>query len=107
MIRRTRPVGHRAPYRAATPLVLLAALLGLLVFQEAQIPHVHDAATLGFYNEQHILDTLAGVSGDTPLPALPHAGRVMVVAAAAPQPPVVRPAAALARHTDARAPPAV
>ena len=95
-----------APYRKATPLVLLAALLGLLVVQEAQVPHVHEAATLGFYNEAHVLDTLAGVSGDAPLPAPPQAGRVMVVAVVGPPSPAVRPAADLARHAEARAPPA-
>jgi len=106
MMRHRLRVGDSAPYRKPVPLVLLAALLGLLVFQGAHIAHVHEAATLGFYNEAHVLDTLAGVSGDAPLSAPPEAAGVTVITAVPPPSPAVSPAAGLARHTEARAPPA-
>jgi hypothetical protein len=93
--------GLRAPVVA----LLLGALLGLVVVQDTQFPHVHEARTAGIYDEQHVLDTLARLSGAVPLPGAPAPGVVAAVAPAPALPDVPPTAARPERHADPRAPP--
>jgi hypothetical protein len=60
---------------------LLLLLIAVALPLEATQPiHLHDAGTIGIYNEEHVLASLDSVSGDLPLPDacaavfLPHVG---------------------------------
>jgi hypothetical protein len=61
-----RPFG-RLPH-PVWPLVVLLCL-GLLA-GGAGLPHLHESATSGFYNEAHVLEALAIVSVATPTPSI-------------------------------------
>ncbi|HEY7040847.1 MAG TPA: hypothetical protein VID28_18420 [Methylomirabilota bacterium] len=85
---------------------LLLLLITLAVPLEATQPiHLHDAGTVGLYNEEHVLASLDSVSGDLPLPDayaavfIPHVGGADRLTGFRLPPSVVS-------LTDSRAPPA-
>jgi len=53
----------------AAMVTLLLVLVALAVPLEASPPpHLHEAGTVGLYNEEHVLRSLDSVLGDLPLP---------------------------------------
>jgi hypothetical protein len=89
---------------------LMAALLLLLItlavpLEVSQPIHLHDAGTVGLYNEEHVLASLDSVSGDLPLPDAPTTHVVLHVASAG-RITDFRVPASVASLTDSRAPPA-
>jgi hypothetical protein len=62
----------RRPFaRFPGPVWALVVLLGLgLLTGPAALPHLHEGATPGFYNEAHVLEALATVSLDAPTPSI-------------------------------------
>jgi hypothetical protein len=89
---------------SAAVLLLAPALVAMLV-SAASLPHVHGGPEPGFFNQDHDLSTLAGLSGAALLSAVPSPATLVLVrgqsAGLAPQ----RPVAASRRHADPRAPP--
>jgi hypothetical protein len=88
---------------------VMAALLLLLItlavpLEVSQPIHLHDAGTVGLYNEQHVLASLDSVSGDLPLPDAPATHVVLHVALAG-RLTDFRLRASVASLTDSRAPP--
>ncbi|HKA62770.1 MAG TPA: hypothetical protein VKH83_10115 [Methylomirabilota bacterium] len=88
----------------------MAALLLLLItlavpLEVSQPIHLHDAGTVGLYNEEHVLASLDSVSGDLPLPDAPTT-HVVVHVASAGRITDFRLPASVASFTDSRAPPA-
>jgi hypothetical protein len=86
--------------------VLLLLLIALAVPLEATQPiHLHDADTVGLYNEEHVLASLDSVPGDLPLPDayaavfILHGGRPTRLSG-------FRLPASVVSLTDSRAPPA-
>jgi hypothetical protein len=87
--------------------VLLCLVLGLVVASGSVVGHVHDDAKAGYYNEQHVLGSLAARAGDSPMPAAASIAAVAgVVAPVVPPVEGARPASSL-RRSDPRAPPIV
>lgn len=92
--------------RVRLPIValVLGALLGLAALQDAQPLHVHQGP--GVFDEQHVLDTLARLSGAVPLPGASGVEVAAGVVAAPASRPAVPPAARPPRPSAPRAPPA-
>ena len=87
--------------------VLLCLVLGLVVASGSVVGHVHDDAKAGYYNEQHVLWSLAARTGDSPMPAAASIAAVaVVVAPVVPPAEGARPPSSL-RGADPRAPPIV
>jgi hypothetical protein len=85
---------------------LLLLLITLFVPLEATQPiHLHDAGTVGLYNEEHVLASLDSVSGDLPLPDVCTAVFILLVGGASRLTGFVLPAS-IVSLTDSRAPPA-
>ena len=97
----------RFPPRARAVMgTFLLLLVALAVPLEASQPlHLHEAGTVGLYNEEHVLASLYSVSGDLLLPDAPptvfiaHVGRAGLLASS-------RFAAPVVSLSDSRAPPA-
>ena len=85
--------------------LLLCLVLGMVVASGSVLAHVHDDA--GYYNEQHVLGSVATRAGDSPAPDAPALASVAVVAA--PVVPLAETTRATSRirSTDPRAPPTV
>lgn len=98
---------HSGRRRGAGAALVLAVTLAIIFTGGGQVLHLHQASTPGFYNERHVLESLAALSPDVPLPeALPAVGLAPIATAAAiaTDPLVCTPAA---RHAGPRAPPTV
>jgi hypothetical protein len=68
--------------------------------------HLHEAATAGLYNEDHVLASLEFLGGDGPLPDFPAAVSLTLIVAACALAGRTRPAAPALRLAGSRAPPA-
>ena len=98
-----RVVG-RAPGGRLRALLLIAVLaLGLL--HVAQPIHLHDATSLGLYNEAHVLAALDSVTVDVPLPDAPPGIAIALAPGAAPTATDHAPLALVSGCTQPRAPP--
>ena len=98
-----RPSGSLRLAAAALLLALVAVTLPL----KASYPrHVHDAPTAGVYNEDHVLASLEFLGGDGPLPDLPTAASLALIAAACALLRRTRPVVPALRLAGSRAPPA-
>jgi hypothetical protein len=86
-------------------VLLLAPALVAMVVSAASVPHLHVGSTPGFYNQEHDLSALAFLSGAAVLPAVIATAALVLVVAPLLAPAVPRPAQALRRHADPRAPP--
>ena len=85
---------------------LLFLLIALAVPLEATQPiHLHDAGTVGLYNEEHVLASLDSVSGDLPLPDA-YAAVFLLPVGGADRLAGFRLPASVVSLTDSRAPPA-
>ena len=94
----------RGPRCLALVAVVLAIAASLVV-AGSHVLHVHAADTAGFYNEQHVLQAVAGLTADVPVPSAPPASAAPLVVAASPA--ALRPVASApaVRRADPRAPP--
>ena len=93
------------PLRIAALALLLALVAIALPLKAGQPRHLHQAASAGLYNEEHVLASLEFVGGDVPLPDDPPTDLVALVAVPCASGPTARhtdPGASLA---DSRAPP--
>jgi hypothetical protein len=94
------------PRSRVVMVVLLLVLVALAVPLEASQPlHIHEAATAGLYNEEHVLATLDSLSGDLPLPGAGSTVFVAVVASACLLTGGARLSAPVPSLSDSRAPP--
>ena len=100
---RLRPLGS---LRLAAVALLLALVAVTLPLKAGHARHVHEASTAGLYNEDHVLASLEFLGGDGPLPELPAAASLALIAAACALPRGARPAVAALRLAASRAPPA-
>ena len=98
-----RPLGSLRLAAAALLLTLVAVTVPL---KASQPRHVHEAATAGVYNEDHVLASLEFLGGDGPLPDLPTAVSLALITAACPLFRRARPVAPALRLAGSRAPPA-
>jgi hypothetical protein len=100
---------HPAPFRSSRRSLGLAVLVtvGLvaLLVSGGQLRHVHESATLGLYNEQHVVQGLAALTNAAPLPDAPAAAYLLIVVATAAIVEALRLAVPAARHAAPRAPP--
>lgn len=88
----------------AAVLLLAAALVAMLV-SAASLPHVHGGPEPGFFNQDHDLSLLAGLSGAALLSAV-HSSATLVLVAGQPLGLATHHLqAAPRRHADPRAPP--
>jgi hypothetical protein len=64
---------HRPGSLRLAAFALLIALVSIALPLKSSLPrHLHDSATAGLYNEEHVLAALEFLGGDVPLPdALP------------------------------------
>ena len=100
-----QPAAPSNPCARSLMAVLLLLLIAVAVPLEVSQPiHLHDAGTVGLYNEEHILASLDSVSGDLPLPDAPATHVVLHIASAGRLTDFRLPAS-LASLTDSRAPP--
>ena len=97
----------RQPLRAVFVPVLLGLVLALGLVHGSQPLELHQAASPGLYNEEHVLAALDTLSGDAPLPHVLGAIWLPVAAGVALFATALRPLATPLRHTDPRAPPLV
>jgi hypothetical protein len=92
--------------RVGPALALLLVLgLALTALRAAQPLHRHHGATLGVYNEEHVLAALDSTISDVPLPVGQTSIALDLVPATPQLPAGARPPAPAARLTDSRAPP--
>ena len=98
-----RVVG-RAPGERLRALLLIAVLAAGL-FHVAQPIHLHDATSLGLYNEAHVLAALDSVTVDVPLPDAPPDVAIALAPEAAPTATDHTPLALVSGCTQPRAPP--
>jgi hypothetical protein len=89
---------------SAAVLLLAPALVAMLV-SAASLPHVHGGPEPGFFNQDHDLSTLAGLSGAALLSAVHSPAALVPVASQPLRLATHRPLAAPRRHADPRAPP--
>jgi hypothetical protein len=99
---RIRPLGS---LRLAAALLFALAVV-TLPLKASHPRHVHDAASAGLYNEDHVLASLEFLGGDGPLPDRPAAATLALIAAACGLPRRARPAVPARRLAGSRAPPA-
>jgi hypothetical protein len=85
---------------------LLAPALVAMLVSAASLPHVHGGPGPGFFNQDHDLSTLAGLSGAALVPDASPPARPVLVAGQSLGLAAHRPVAAPHRHADPRAPPA-
>lgn len=100
-MRRRRP----GPTRTAGIALLLALVAISLPLSLAQVRHLHQATSVGLYNEEHVLAALEFRGGDVPLPDGPPADFVALVVGPCPSVPLARHPDPVASLTDSRAPP--
>jgi hypothetical protein len=100
---KARPLGS---LRLAAAALLLALVAITLPLKASQTRHLHQAATAGLYNEDHVLASLEFLGGDGPLPELPAAVSLVLVVTACALAGGARPATAPLRLAGSRAPPA-
>ena len=90
---------------ALIPILLVGLALAGFLLSAASLPHRHDPAQPGLYNQEHDLSYLATFAGNGLVPDTPAAAPLIVLivfvaaAIAGAMPPVWR------RHADFRAPP--
>ena len=85
---------------------LLLVLVSLVVPLETSQPlHVHEAGTVGLYNEEHVFASLDSLSGDLPLPGAGSAVFVALVDRACLLTGGARLSAPVSNLADSRAPP--
>lgn len=89
--------------RLLGPVVLL--VVAILLLGGSQPRHLHADQSPGFYNEAHVLVTLAAFTGDAPLPGPVTSAWIAPIAGEAPAPAAPGAVAARHGHTDSRAPP--
>lgn len=94
------------PFRLAAAALLLALVAVTLPLKASYPRHVHEAPTAGVYNEDHVLTSLEFLGGDGPLPDLPTAVSLALIAGACALPRRMRPAVPALRLAGSRAPPA-
>jgi hypothetical protein len=77
---------HRPGSLRLAAFALLIALVSIALPLKSSLPrHLHDSATAGIYNEEHVLAALEFLGGDVPLPnALPTAFAALAAAPCAP-----------------------
>jgi hypothetical protein len=95
----------RAAPGAALRALLLIAVLALGLLHAADPPHLHDAASLGLYNEAHVLAALDSVTVDVPLPDAPPGAGIDRAPERASLAPRETPASPAGRSPQSRAPP--
>ena len=97
---------HRPGSRRLAALALLLALVALALPLRSSLPrHLHESATAGVYNEEHVLAALEFLGGDAALPeAPPDVLGAMVAAPCEPGPDRSR-ETPLGGLADSRAPP--
>ncbi len=95
----------RRSLRSCAVAALLAAAVLLAGVSASQPLHLHEGASAGLYNEEHVLAALDSVSGDAPLPHVLGAVWLPLFAGAALLASGLRLTAAPLRHSDSRAPP--
>jgi hypothetical protein len=93
------------PVRIAAAVLLLALVAIALPLKTGQPRHLHQAASAGLYNEEHVLASLEFVGGDVPLPDGPPGDFVALVVAPCPAGPAARHADPTVSLADSRAPP--
>ena len=98
-----RPLGS---LRLAAAALLLALVTVTLPLKATHPRHLHEASTVGLYNEDHVLASLEFLGGDGPLPDLPAAVSLALITAAGALPRRPRPVAPALRLAGSRAPPA-
>lgn len=98
---------HRHPSRCATARrgALLILMVVALLLEGSQPLHLHVDDTPGFYNETHVLSSLARANGDAPLPGPAAATWVAIVAGKPLDPAAATVEAQNHSHTNPRAPP--
>jgi len=98
-----RGSGSRRVIPAIALLVIFA--LALTALRAAQPLHRHQGATLGLYNEEHVLAALESTTSEVPLPVAQTSVALDLVPAAPLLHVDAGPPAPAARLTDSRAPP--
>ncbi len=97
---------HRPGSLRLAAFALLVALVAIVLPLRSSLPrHLHESATSGVYNEEHVLAALEFLGGDVALPEAPPGVLVAMVAAPcepAPDRSLETPLGGLA---DSRAPP--
>jgi hypothetical protein len=96
----------RAGFGHLPLLVLLGLTLASLLLQGGSLPHTHQGAKPGLYNQEHDLTTLATFGGVAPLPAAMAAVALVVVLVTISGEATTHRPGAPRRHADFRAPPA-
>lgn len=86
-------------------VVLPAPALVAMLVSAASLPHVHGGPGPGFFNQDHDLSTLAGLSGVALLPDASPPATLVLVAGQSLGLAAQRAVAAPRRHADPRAPP--
>jgi hypothetical protein len=99
---RRRRIG---PVRIVSLALLLALAAIALPLKAGQPRHLHQAASAGLYNEEHVLAGLEFLGGDAPLPDRPSGDFVALVTGPCPPAPVGRRADPFESLADSRAPP--
>jgi hypothetical protein len=98
--------GRSALRRFTAPAWALVLLLALGVMGgPAAVPHLHESASAGLYNEAHVLEALATISVDTPMPASPEVAQPLPPVAMAVVEPARDPSCPLGSLASPRAPP--
>jgi hypothetical protein len=98
--------GRREPRPWAPPITtLLLLVLTALVLQGACLPHTHNSAGVGLYNQEHDLTLYAASGAVAPLPVTPVLVVSVVTSTLVPPVPMA-PAGFVTRDAESRAPPA-
>jgi hypothetical protein len=93
--------------RGLASLLIVACALGGLALESSQPLHLHQDPNTGLYNEQHVLAALlAAPSAGVPLPELPGAALLAVLAGLVTLRDGAPPSASVRRYAAPRAPPA-
>lgn len=92
-------------FRIAAAALLLALVAIALPLKAGQLRHLHQAASAGLYNEEHVLASLEFLGGDVPLPDGPPTDLVALIVVPCPAGPTARHADPVASLADSRAPP--
>lgn len=78
-----QPMTHHrlGSLRLAASVLLIALVTIALPLRSGLARHLHQSATAGVYNEEHVLASLEFLGGDVPLPDAPPAVFAALVAA--------------------------
>ena len=97
---------HRLGSLRLAAFALLIALVSIALPLRSSLPrHLHESATAGVYNEEHVLASLEFLGGDVPLPDAPPAVFALRVAASGAPAPDRSHETPLGNLADSRAPP--